>query len=120
MGCNCSCHPKLEKIGVRGCCFKCEREHGPLRMALQAVADAKILVANAGAGVGAMLEGAQDAIQEDRDRVSRFALENGRIWSENARLRTELSRASDILAGREKANCQNLSFEWDKMLGRFG
>lgn len=34
MGCDCECHDKLDKIGVRGCCFKCEADHDPLRNAL--------------------------------------------------------------------------------------
>lgn len=34
MGCDCECHPKLESVGVLGCCFNCEREHDPLRWAL--------------------------------------------------------------------------------------
>lgn len=34
MGCTCECHDKLNKVGVLGCCFKCEAEHDPLRNAL--------------------------------------------------------------------------------------
>lgn len=37
MGCICGCHDKLDKIGVRGCCFKCEADHDPLRNALGAL-----------------------------------------------------------------------------------
>jgi hypothetical protein len=34
MGCICGCHDKLDAIGVRGCCFECEKDHDPLRNAL--------------------------------------------------------------------------------------
>ena len=120
MGCNCSCHKKLEKIKVRGCCFSCEASHDPLRNALQEALRAKSLVAGAGAGVGNVLMGAQDAIQEDRDKVSFLALENGKIRVENRRLRLELGRAAEILSGRERPNLALVVHDWEKMLGRFG
>lgn len=112
MGCDCACHAKLEKAGIRGCCFKCEKEHDQLRNALDQVKQAKELVMKAGAGVGGMLEGAQDVLQEHRDRIAELALENGKF-------RKELGRAVEILSGREKADALLVSHEWQKMLGRF-
>ena len=34
MGCDCDCLEKLNKIGIHGCCFKCEADHDFLRNAL--------------------------------------------------------------------------------------
>lgn len=39
MGCICECHALLEKVGVLGCCWKCEAEHDPLRNAISALAE---------------------------------------------------------------------------------